>query len=143
MPSPYLCKCFHPTCGCSQRKSLFLNFANATPRMQFAKVAPPGFERETEIVVARALTSVATRADLLVFLRKIVFYQFLFRYCRYVTSKTWKRSSLHLPLRFQEQNSLDCLTHSWQDLFLTKFQRSVRQKLLAGSHEETSQFAFS
>ena len=32
--------------------------------MQFAKVAPPGFERETEIVVARALTSVATEADL-------------------------------------------------------------------------------
>jgi hypothetical protein len=26
-------------------------------------VAPPGFERETEIVVARALTSVATEAD--------------------------------------------------------------------------------
>jgi hypothetical protein len=32
--------------------------------MQFAKVALPGFERETEIVVARALTSVATEADL-------------------------------------------------------------------------------
>ena len=32
--------------------------------MQFAKVAPPGFERETEIVVVRALTSVATEADL-------------------------------------------------------------------------------
>ena len=64
MPSPYLCERFHPTRGCSQRKSLFLNFANATPRMQFAKVAPPGFERETEIVVARALMSIATAADL-------------------------------------------------------------------------------
>ena len=31
--------------------------------MQYAKVAPPGYERETEIVVARALTSVATEAD--------------------------------------------------------------------------------
>ena len=69
MPSPYLCERFHPTRGCSQRKSLFLNFANATPRMQFAKVAPPGFERETEIVVARALTSVATEADYYIFLK--------------------------------------------------------------------------
>ena len=33
--------------------------------MQFAKVAASGFECETEIVVARALTSVATVADLL------------------------------------------------------------------------------
>ena len=57
MPSPYWCERFHPTRGKSQRKSLFLNFANATPRMQFTKVALPGFERETEIVVARALTS--------------------------------------------------------------------------------------
>ena len=31
--------------------------------MQLTKVAPPGFERETEILVARALTSVATEAD--------------------------------------------------------------------------------
>ena len=46
MPSPYLCERFHPTRGCSRRKYLFLNFANATPRMQFAKVAPPGFELE-------------------------------------------------------------------------------------------------
>ena len=44
MPSPYMCERFHPTRGCSQRKYLFLNFANATPRMQFAKAAPPGFE---------------------------------------------------------------------------------------------------
>ena len=64
MPSPYLCERFHPTHGGSQRKSLFLNFANATLRMQFAKVTPPGLERETEIIVARALTSVATEADL-------------------------------------------------------------------------------
>ena len=34
--------------------------------MQLTKVAPPGFERETEIVVARALTSVTTAADLVV-----------------------------------------------------------------------------
>ena len=47
IPSPYLCQRFHPTRGCSQRKSLFLNFANATPRMQFAKAAVPGFECET------------------------------------------------------------------------------------------------
>ena len=53
---------------------------------------------------------------LIVFLKKIVFYNFSFRYCRYVTLKTWKRTSLRLPWRFQEQNSLDCLTHSWQDL---------------------------
>ena len=38
--------------------------------MQLTKVAPPGFERETEIVVARALTSVATEADYLTFLKK-------------------------------------------------------------------------
>ena len=37
MPSPYLCKRFHPTRGCSQRKYLFLNFANETPRMHFCK----------------------------------------------------------------------------------------------------------
>ena len=42
MPSPYLCERYHPTRGCSQRKSLFLNFANEN-----AKAAPPGFERET------------------------------------------------------------------------------------------------
>ena len=48
----------------------FLNFANATPRMQFAKVAPPGFERENRgrpivtLFCHRALTSVATTADL-------------------------------------------------------------------------------
>ena len=42
MPSPYLCERYHPTRGCSQRKSLFLNFANEN-----AKEAPPGFERET------------------------------------------------------------------------------------------------
>jgi hypothetical protein len=53
MPSPYLCERFHPTRVVSesletlQVESLFLNFANATPRMQFAKAAPPGFERET------------------------------------------------------------------------------------------------
>ena len=71
MPSPYLCKRFHPTRGCSWRKYLFLNFANATPRMQFAKAAPPGFEfarLEADLSSlsnssSRALTSVATTAD--------------------------------------------------------------------------------
>ena len=70
MPSPYLCERFHPTRGCSQRKYLFLNFANATPRMQYAKAAPPGFERETRgrpiitLFCRPALTSIATTADL-------------------------------------------------------------------------------
>ena len=41
MPSPYICKRYLLTRGCSWRKSLFLNFA------ENAKVAATGFERET------------------------------------------------------------------------------------------------
>ena len=41
MPSPYICKRYLLTRGCSRRKSLFLNFA------ENAKVAATGFERET------------------------------------------------------------------------------------------------
>ena len=40
MPSPYYCKRYPLTCGCSRRKSLFLKFANA-------KAAATGFERKT------------------------------------------------------------------------------------------------
>ena len=54
MPSPYLCERFHPTRGCSQRKSLFLNLANN------AKVAAPGFERGT--LVPRLLVLNAKQA---------------------------------------------------------------------------------
>ena len=32
MPNPYQCKHYHHTCGCSRRKSLFLNFANANSK---------------------------------------------------------------------------------------------------------------
>ena len=67
MPSPYYCKRYHHTCGCGRRKSLFLNFADWRPIVTLvinAKVAAPGFERETLLVIKRALASVATVADL-------------------------------------------------------------------------------
>ena len=58
MPSPYQCKRYHHTCGCSRRKSLFLNFANAN-----AKLAAPGFEHETGDLSSISSLSAPQRAQ--------------------------------------------------------------------------------